>query len=138
MSNKENSESTKPHGSDESANYIDNFPKYKIAVASSDGKVVNQHFGHSRQFIVFEVVDEAGNWSFYETRITNPVCSNGEHKVSSMQEVVALLSDCKAVVVSQIGIVAEQSLNSEGVLVFSSPDFIDIALEEVIRRLSSD
>ena len=133
MSNKDNTESTKPHGSDESTNCIDNFRKYKIAVASSDGKVVNQHFGHSRQFIVFEI-DDAGNWSFYEKRLTNPVCSNGEHKVSSMQEVVALLSDCKAVVVSQIGIVAEQALKAEGVLAYSISDFIDTALAKVIKK----
>lgn len=107
---------------------------YKIAVASSDGKVVNQHFGHSKQFIVFEVED-TGIWSFKETRITNPVCSNGEHKESSMQQAVSLLSDCKVVIVSQIGFVAEQALKAEGVLAYTISDFIDIALTEVVNSI---
>lgn len=108
--------------------------KYKIAVASSDGKVVNQHFGHSRQFIVFEVYD-SGEWSFNEIRITNPICINGEHKTSSMQEVVALLSDCKVVIVSQIGDVAKFALKAAGIIAYSSSNFIYTAIEEVIEDL---
>ncbi len=103
---------------------------YKVAVASSDGKVVNQHFGHSKQFIVFNV-EAAGKWSFCETRSTDPICSNGEHKTSSLDKLVALLSDCKVIIVSRIGPVAAQALNAEGILVYSIPDFIDTALKEV-------
>jgi len=105
---------------------------YKIAVASSDGKVVNQHFGHSRRFIIFEV-DEAGGWRFVEDRITTPACSLGEHSELSMQSVVKLLSDCSAVIASQIGFGAVQALKTEGINAFTIPNYIDKALQEVIR-----
>lgn len=104
---------------------------YKIAVASSDGKVVNQHFGHSRRFIIFKADDE-GKWSFIEDRITIPACSTGEHNELSMQSVVKLLSDCRTVIVSQIGLGAVQALKNEGINAFTLPDYIDKALQEVI------
>jgi nitrogen fixation protein NifX len=108
---------------------------YKIAVASSDGKVVNQHFGHSRQFVVYDVND-ADEWNFKEIRVTNPICSMGEHSEASMQQVVALLSDCKVVVVSQIGFVAEQALLNEGIRSYSIPDFIDAAILKVTKSIN--
>jgi len=108
---------------------------YKIAVASSDGKVVNKHFGHARQFIVYEV-DDAGKWSFIEMRSTNPICNMGEHNESSMQQTVKLLSDCKVVVVSQIGFIAEQALMDEGISSYSVSDFINSVLPKVIRAVN--
>ena len=108
------------------------FMSYKIAVASSDGKVVNQHFGHSRRFIIFEV-DGDENWGFVEDRITTPACSFGEHDESSMQSVVKLLSDCSSVIVSQIGFGAVQELKTAGINAFTIPKYIDKALQEVIR-----
>jgi len=35
---------------------------YEIAVASSDGKVVNQHFGKATNFLIFEV--EGDNFKY--------------------------------------------------------------------------
>jgi predicted Fe-Mo cluster-binding NifX family protein len=134
MSHKENVAHTKLYDTSESHSCTYTYPKYKIAVASSDGKFVNQHFGHSKQFIIFEV-DESGKWSFNEVRITKPVCSNGEHKASSMHEVAVLLSDCKAVVVSQIGVIAEQALKAEGITAYSISEFIDTAIAEVMVQM---
>lgn len=108
---------------------------YKIAVASSDGKVVNQHFGHSRQFLIFQA-DDTGRWEFLQMRLTEPACSMGEHRESSMEKVVRLLSDCNAVIVSQIGFGALLFLKSAQIQAFTVSDSIDSALEQVIYSLS--
>ncbi len=107
---------------------------YKIAVASSDGKVVNQHFGHSRQFIIFEVSD-SGEWDFKEIRSTIPPCSSGEHSESALEQVIRELSDCSVVVVSQIGYGAEQALGNAGIRAYVIPDLIYTALNKVITSL---
>ncbi|HEY0196185.1 MAG TPA: NifB/NifX family molybdenum-iron cluster-binding protein [Methanobacterium sp.] len=39
---------------------------YKVAVASSDGKFVNQHFGMAQQFLIFEIDDD--EYKFMELR----------------------------------------------------------------------
>ncbi len=103
---------------------------YRIAVASSDGKVVNQHFGHTRQFLVFEV-EADGKWSFKEMRNTEPACGVNEHSTSSMSQAVGLLSDCRAVIVSQIGFGARQALGEKGIQAYEMPVLIHSALKEV-------
>lgn len=48
---------------------------YKVAVASSDGIVVNQHFGRADTFFIYEVAG-TGNYRFLETRTVTPVCGS--------------------------------------------------------------
>lgn len=104
---------------------------YKVAVASSDGKVINQHFGRSRQFLIFEIADDV-TWNFIEIRENVPPCGSGEHNESDMERTVDLLSDCSKVLVSQIGLGAEQALRYKGITAYSISDFIDHALDKLI------
>ncbi len=108
---------------------------YKIAVASSDGKVVNQHFGHCRQFLIFET-DDLGKWKFLEKRNTFPACSSGEHSEVSMQQVVTLLEDCKAVAAAQIGLGAVQALTLARIRAFNAVGLIEQVLEKVNETLN--
>lgn len=107
---------------------------YRIAVASSDGKVVNQHFGHSRQFIIFEISD-GGEWDFKEIRNTVPPCSSSQHSEPALEQVIRDLLDCSVVVVSQIGYGAEQALGNAGIRAYVIPDLIYTALNKVIASL---
>lgn len=108
---------------------------YKIAIASSDGKVVNQHFGHCRQFLIFEN-DDTGKWKFIEKRDTHPACKAGEHSEASMQYVVTLLKDCKAVAAAQIGLGAVQVLTLAKIRAFCAIGLIEKVLEKVSDTLN--
>ena len=46
--------------------------RYKIAVATSDGIVVNQHFGHADKFYIYEIQDDI--FTKVEVRQTAPAC----------------------------------------------------------------
>ncbi len=108
---------------------------YRIAIASSDGKVVNQHFGHCRQFLIFEN-DDTGKWKFVEKRDTLPACKAGEHSDASMQYVVTLLEDCKAVAAAQIGLGAVQVLTLAKKRAFCVIGLIEKVLEKVSDTLN--
>ncbi len=108
---------------------------YRIAIASSDGKVVNQHFGHCRQFLIFEN-DDTGKWKFVEKRDTLPACKAGEHSETSMQYVVTLLEDCKAVAAAQIGLGAVQVLTLAKIRAFCAIGLIEKVLEKVSDTLN--
>ena len=41
---------------------------YRIAVASTDGIVVNQHFGHAERFHIVELDAETEKYEYTETR----------------------------------------------------------------------
>ncbi len=46
----------------------------RMAIASSDGKVVNQHFGRANKFFIIDVNKEDMTFKFIETRTAFPVC----------------------------------------------------------------
>lgn len=105
---------------------------FKIAIASSDGKVVNQHFGHAEKFYIVEV-DENNEFAFLETRETGAACEAGNHSIESLENVVTLLSDCKYILVSQIGPGAEFELSKKGISAFAISHYIDTAVEKIIK-----
>lgn len=104
---------------------------YKIAVASSDGKVVNQHFGRATQFLIFEI--ENGAFNFLELLDANPFCNQGEHDDNRLSSAVDALIECRAVLVSQIGNGAAETLRGRGIDVFDIHTFIEDALKKLIN-----
>lgn len=103
---------------------------YKVAVASSDGKVVNQHFGRATQFLIFDIED--GYYRLNELRKTSPFCKDNEHNDDLLNKAVELVSDCKAVLVSQVGPGAASILTEHGVRPIILPEFIDDALKKIM------
>jgi nitrogen fixation protein NifX len=103
---------------------------YKVAVASSDGKFINQHFGWAQQFMIFEIDDE-GEYKFLELRENTPACDVEGHTEDAMTRSVKLISDCDAVLASQIGPAAVDVLVDNGIEPYMAPTFIDEALKEL-------
>lgn len=50
--------------------------KYKVAVASSDGKIVDTHFGHAQSFLIFEVDEQTGAFEDVEERDVRAACNS--------------------------------------------------------------
>lgn len=102
----------------------------KVAVASSDGKVVNQHFGRAKQFLVFDTNDN-GEYVFKELRSGTPACDGREHHDDLLLAMVDLVSDCQIILVSQIGPGAIQALREKGIEPHITSEFIDEALKKL-------
>jgi nitrogen fixation protein NifX len=104
---------------------------YNVAIASSDGKVINQHFGRATQFLIFEV--DEGKFKFQELRETKPFCNSGKHDDNQLLAATEGLADCKAVLVSQIGSGAATMLRNKGIESYDVRDFIEDALVKLIK-----
>ena len=102
----------------------------RVAVASSDGKIINQHFGQAKQFLIFDV-DDNGDYEYIELRENIPTCCGGNHSAASMESTLKLIEDVDIVLVSQIGPGASQSLISNGIQPYIMPIFIDEALKKL-------
>ncbi|PKL66614.1 MAG: dinitrogenase iron-molybdenum cofactor biosynthesis protein [Methanobacteriales archaeon HGW-Methanobacteriales-1] len=103
----------------------------KVAIASSDGKYINQHFGKTNKFLIFQV-NGPDDYDFVELREDEPSCgSYREDGQSQTKERADLLSDCKAVIVSQIGPGASQKLIDKGIIPFEESCFITDALDHL-------
>lgn len=102
----------------------------KVAVASGDGKFINQHFGMASQFLIFEL-NADGTHKFLELRENKPACGVEGHSDLSMDESVELISDCQVVLASQIGPGAIDILLAKGIEPYLAPTFIEDALKEL-------
>ena len=95
----------------------------KIAIASTDGVAVSQHFGRSKCFIVFEVTD--GKIAAREVRdntytaFAKGEChgegANHESQPHSHSAVVAALKDCDFLLCRGMGWRAAEELKANGI-----------------------
>ncbi|GAB6056661.1 NifB/NifX family molybdenum-iron cluster-binding protein [Methanobacterium movens] len=107
----------------------------RVAVASSDGKFVNQHFGKATKFLIFDIEAE-GKFDFVEVRETSPSCvSYQQHDEEELFDTVELLNDSKVVLVSQIGPGASQRVIDAHMIPIMYPGFIQEALNEISQNL---
>ncbi|WP_414469639.1 NifB/NifX family molybdenum-iron cluster-binding protein [Methanobacterium sp. ACI-7] len=106
------------------------FISTKVAIASSDGKFVNQHFGRAQQFLIVEIKDD-GSYEFIECRKNKPACHAEGHD-ASMEDTINLISDCEGVLVSQVGPGAADALISHRIQPVIIPMLIEDAIKHVI------
>lgn len=104
--------------------------KWRIAVASLDGKVINEHFGRAKEFYIVDI-NRDGTYAFIEKRAIDPLCHSGEHAEAALEATVNALHDCVAVLVSRIGVAAKRTLELNKIAVFEQPDYIESALSKL-------
>lgn len=104
---------------------------YKAAVASSDGIVVNQHFGRADTFYIYEVAG-TGSYRFLETRTASPVCNGGNHNEEKLCSNIRKFKDCKYIIVSRIGMGAANRMEQFGVTPMELPGMIEESLGKLI------
>ena len=104
----------------------------RAAVASSDGKIVNKHFGKADCFLIFELRD--GEFRYIEKRNTSPCCNMGTHEESSFENTAKTLSDCSVIIVSHIGQGAADFMENRGFAVYEAPFPIRAVLDKLVKE----
>jgi len=102
---------------------------FRIAVASTDGKTVNRHFGAAPQFLILDVDNDV--IVFVELRKNVQPCRRGQHSDDLLLSSVLLLSDCRTVLVSRAGPAAAVLLDRHNIDVIECGGFIT----DIIARL---
>lgn len=103
---------------------------YRVAVASTDGETVNTHYGKAEIFYIYTVDDEVG-YDLFEIRKVTPVCQDGSHNKTAMEQSALKFTDCRYVVASRIGSGAVQALSSANITSMELPGSIDDAILKV-------
>jgi predicted Fe-Mo cluster-binding NifX family protein len=86
----------------------------RVAVASSDGENVDQHFGHAQRFLIYEVADP--DTQLLEVRENAPACSEDRDGPDDpMLRTVELIADCAVVLVVRAGPCAAELLLAQGI-----------------------
>ncbi|MDD2540472.1 MAG: NifB/NifX family molybdenum-iron cluster-binding protein [Desulfuromonadaceae bacterium] len=107
-----------------------------IAVASKDGKEINQHFGHAERFLIFDVEDGAAK--LVDERVVERYCSfDPEHPLRGhlLRSIAEALAGCRAVVTAQMGEHPQGELEKLGVEPFVISGPIKSTLVELAKIL---
>ena len=103
---------------------------YRVALASTDNRFVDQHFGRAESFLIVDV-DENGNYEEIEQRYVIPVCNGGSHDPAKLKRGVDGVSDCNFVLVAKIGAGAMSGLEERGIAAFEMPGTVENALKKL-------
>lgn len=106
---------------------------YKVAFTSTDGKVVNEHFGRAKEFHIVEIDDANKSYKFIETRINEPSCNEFQHSDDGLKNSIDLINDCKVIFVARIGQGALTEIEANGIQAIEAPYFIEDILERLIN-----
>lgn len=105
--------------------------KNRIAVASSDGIVVNSHFGRADTFYIYE--EKEGQIQYIETRKVEPVCNSGNHDDTKLKENLEKFLDCRCLLVSRIGDGAAALAESYGMDTYEIPGMIEESIKQLLN-----
>ncbi len=107
---------------------VNNAPKILVAVATKGGGVINQHFGHAKEFQIYEV--DGREAKFIGHRKIDHYCQGGYGEEATLDQIIEAISDCKAVLVSKIGSCPQEKLNARGIETVEAYESIDtVALD---------
>lgn len=112
---------------------------YQIAVTSKHGKLVDQHFGHATQFLIFR--GDGQEFQLYETRAVNQYCSgmsecDAEDADNGRDKIIEALQDCNAVLTMRIGYHAKTRLHNKGIYILEYCDTVETGLRYAVSQIA--
>lgn len=102
--------------------------KILVAVATKGRGLVNQHFGHAKEFQIYEVDGQHVN--FIGHRKIDHYCQEGYGEDATLELIIKTIADCKGVLVSKIGDCPKKELLKAGIKTYEAYDAVDkVALD---------
>jgi len=90
----------------------------RLAVASKEGLAISEHFGHAKQFLIYEV--NSDSCELVEKRQVEHYCLGNHSSQTAMAGILEAIKDCHAVFVAKIGDSPTKKLNAIGVKAVSN------------------
>ncbi|HEY3327519.1 MAG TPA: nitrogenase cofactor biosynthesis protein NifB [Novimethylophilus sp.] len=87
--------------------------KVLVAVATTGGGKVNEHFGHATEFQIFELTPSSA--TFVGHRRVDLYCQGGFGEDEQLPSIVNAINDCHAVLVAKIGACPRDELKAVGI-----------------------
>jgi MoaA/NifB/PqqE/SkfB family radical SAM enzyme len=99
----------------------------RFGVASKDGRIVDEHFGHAETFYIYE--SDGNTVSFVGTRNVAKYCLDVNIcDTDNRNKVFDMLSDCDTIIALRIGLAPANKLQSAGKRVISTYEYTETAV----------
>ncbi len=109
--------------------------RYRFAVCSKNGKLIDQHFGHATKFYIYDYFD--GRVSFVETRPIDQYCqgSKEEKAAGRIYKLIKAIEDCNCIVCMRIGVCPSNALKEKRIDIYTTYNLIEDGLKEAVHRM---
>jgi nitrogen fixation protein NifB len=87
--------------------------KILVAVATKGGGRINEHFGHAKEFQIYEL--STAGAKFVGHRRVDLYCQGGYGEEDSLETIIRAINDCTAVFVAKIGQCPKSDLTKAGI-----------------------
>jgi predicted Fe-Mo cluster-binding NifX family protein len=107
-----------------------------IAVATKDGRDIDQHFGHAERFLIYDV--EGSEAKLVDEKKVERYCSFDEgHPLRGhiLRGIADALAGCRAVVTARIGPAPQEEMERLGIDVYSATGEIKATLVELAKLM---
>ena len=114
--------------------------EYKIAVTSKHGKLVDQHFGHAAEFLIYQGNDKS--FTLVERRKVEQYCSgasecdDSDSKEGRKNAAIQAIEDCDAVLTMRIGYHGQQRLLEHGIVSVEYCYTVEEGLSYAVEQLT--
>ena len=112
---------------------------YTFAVATKSGVLVDQHFGHAKEFHIYEFVDSAVR--FLEKRPVEKYCDGQEEcnsQKSKIDGILKTIEGCNAVLAMRIGYSPMKRLEEKNIKVIQICSTINEAIENAVYEMDDN
>jgi MoaA/NifB/PqqE/SkfB family radical SAM enzyme len=103
-----------------------------FAVASKNGMIVDQHFGHAAGFYIYEYKNRRVN--YIERREIPQYCFGpegcGRHNDETIDSIIKTIEGCAGIIVMRIGEAPRRLLAEKGIAVFMTYNYVTDAVRE--------
>ncbi len=108
----------------------------RVAVATKGGGLINQHFGHAGEFLIYSVDEKGENVAFLQARNVARYCGGPEtcnDDCEVLEKTVKMLSDCQLILCSRIGPEPLRALEKASIQVMQMYDLIESGISAGAR-----
>lgn len=110
--------------------------KYRFAVASKSGVIVDTHFGHAKEFYLYDYLN--GEVRFAGKRKVEQYCMGEEEcgeKETKMEGIMAAIEGCNGVIAMRIGMEPTRKLAELGIKPVNTYDMIEDAVKKAAAAM---
>jgi MoaA/NifB/PqqE/SkfB family radical SAM enzyme len=111
----------------------------RFAAASKNGYLVDQHFGHTLAFYIFDYLD--GQVNFFERREIPQYCFGPEacrDSLETMEAILSVVEDCSGVIAVRIGETPRAMLAEKGIRFFMTYDYVTNAVRAAAEQIAEN
>lgn len=123
-----------------SIQYQDNNPhkevlKFRFAVCSKNGRLIDQHFGFATKFYIYDYIDD--EITYLETRPVKQysLYSKEEKANSKIYRLIKAIEDCNCVICTRIGACPANTLKEKNINTYTTYNLIEDGIREAVSRV---